>query len=46
MVLEALQVVGLSLGLLAWVGAIVTCAAPEWRKNSQPQAAIVGTSLR
>ena len=46
MVFEALQVLGFSLGLLAWTGAIVTCAAPEWRKNSQTQPVIVGTSVR
>ena len=46
MVLEALQVLGYSLGVLAWAGAIGTCASPEWRKNSQSQPIIVGTSLR
>nr|XP_018672567.1 claudin-7-like isoform X2 [Ciona intestinalis] len=40
---SALQVFGFTLGVLAWVGMIGTCASPEWRKNSHGQTLIDNT---
>ena len=46
MVLQGLQVLGFSLGILALAGVITTCAYPEWKKNTQGQPVIPGTSIR
>lgn len=40
MATTGLQLLGFVLVCLAWVGMIVTCASPEWRKNSQGQTVL------
>jgi len=40
MATTGLQLLGFILVCLAWAGMIVTCASPEWRKNSQGQTVL------
>ncbi|XP_039249877.1 uncharacterized protein LOC120327612 isoform X1 [Styela clava] len=39
----ALQLVGFVLGVLSWIGMIVTCASPEWRQTSHGKTLIDDT---